>query len=192
VTGIIYPSVDLSISGVTLPLSQRPLPLDEFNKLAAAVQRVFGSERPVVPGAKFGPLVGRATGSFGDFAWVNSWTPLVRESVWAALQSVGIRIVSITAKLDFGKKSHEPLRELEALPKATLLETHAPEKCPICGRLKSKKLEQIRIAAASFDSTIPLQRIIQLPTVLVANAPLAKYIREKNLRDVVLKPMDVS
>jgi hypothetical protein len=136
-------------------------------------------------------LWGKAKGSFGDFAWVNPWTPLLRESVWLALRETGILIAGIRAELDFGKLAHEPFIELEALPAVTLPKALLPEKCAACGRLPVKKPDNITVAASSFDASIPLQRIAELPTVLVANEPFAQFIRERNLRDVVLTPIEI-
>jgi hypothetical protein len=84
-----------------------------------------------------------------------------------------------------------PFVELEALPAVTLPKALVPEKCPACGRLPVKKPDIITVAASSFDASIPLQRIAELPTVLVANEPFAQFIRERNLRDVVLRPIEI-
>jgi len=104
-TGILYPSVDMAgLAGITIPAKPWPIPIEEFKSLAASVQQVLGAARPVRPGTDLGPLRGKAQGSFGDFAWVNSWTPLLRESVWLALRAVGIELVGIRAEIRFRKR----------------------------------------------------------------------------------------
>lgn len=158
--------------------------------MIASIQEVLGAERPAKPGTDLGPLHGKANGRFGDFAWVNPWTPLLRESVWLALKEAGIPLVGVHAELDFGGQQHESLIEIEALPKVTLPDSLVGT-CAICGRLSAKKPDDIIVAASSFDGSIALQRIIELPTVLVANESLAQFIRERNLRDVILTPIQL-
>ena len=191
-TGIIYPSVNTSsLNGSILPTNSLPIAVEQFTNLAAGIEHVLGADRPLKPGTDLGPLRGNAKGRFGDFAWVNPWTPLLRESVWLALREAGIDIAGVRAELDFGHQAEERLIELEAHPRVSLPDSIAPEKCEICGRLPVKKPDTITIAAASYESSIPLQRISEIPTVLVANKFLAQYIQERNLRDVVLTPIEV-
>jgi uncharacterized double-CXXCG motif protein len=192
ITGFIYPSVDLSVlNRVVLPATSLLLPVEQFNALAASLQAVFGAEHPVKPGTEFGPLRGKAKGSFGDFAWVNPWTPLLRESVWLALREAGIPLAGIRAELDFGSVPQESLLEIEALPTATLPSAVLPQKCVTCGRLQVRKPDKISVAASSLDASIPLQRITELPTVLIANEPFAQFVQQRNLRDVILTPIEV-
>jgi uncharacterized double-CXXCG motif protein len=190
-TGVIYPSIDPSVlNGISLPDTPAPIPVEQFARLAAVVQPLLGTTRPVRPGAELGPLKGTAEGSFGDFAWVNPWTPLLRESVWLALKEAGIRLVGMRAELDFGTHPHEPLVELEALPRVMLSNALVPEKCAVCGRLPVTKPDNLSVVAPSLDGSIPLQRIAELPTVLVANESLAQFIQARTLRDVVLTPIE--
>jgi uncharacterized double-CXXCG motif protein len=191
-TGIMYPTVDPStLNGVSLPETPAPLPVEQFNAVVASIQPAVGAQRPVRPGTELGPLRGKAQGSFGDFAWVNAWTPLLRESVWLALRENGILLAGVRAELDFGKLVHEAFVELEALPTAALPKAFVPEKCAVCERLAVKKPDDISLAASSLDASIPLQRIAELPTVLVANEPLARFIQQGNLRDVIVTPIEV-
>ena len=191
-TGIIYPSVDMAaLNGISLPASPLPIPVGQFKSLAAAIQPVLGVQRPVEPGTDLGPLHGRAQGSIGDFAWVNPWTPLLRESVWLALGAAGIQLVGARAEIVFRKKNHEALIEIEAVPRVKLPDAILPKKCPICGRMGMKKPDQISVTASSFDSSIPLQRIVELPTILVANEAFAQFIQREKLRDVILTPIEM-
>jgi uncharacterized double-CXXCG motif protein len=190
-TGITYPTVDTSaFNGIALPATPSPLSVEQFNALAASIQTAVGAQRPMRPGTELGPLSGKAKGNFGDFAWVNPWTPLLRESVWLALRENGILLAEVRAEFDFGL-AHEPLVELEALPTATLPKELVPEKCAICGRLAVKKPDNISFAVSSLDASIPLQRIAELPTVLVANEPFAQFIQQRHLRDVIVTPIEV-
>lgn len=191
-TGIIYPSIDVSsINKLPLPVKPSPVSVENFNRLASGIAQILGAGRPLMPGTELGRLHGKAKGSFGDFAWVNPWTPLLRESVWHMLNRAGIGLVGERANLNFGKQAHESLIELEVITKAKLISSLVPEKCAICGRLPMRKPDSVMVDAASFDSSVPLQRIVELPTVLVANESLAHFIQQNDLRDVLLSPIEV-
>jgi hypothetical protein len=177
------------LKDITLPASPSPLPLEQFYALAASVQPVLGDNRPVEPGTELGPLRGKAKGNFGDFAWVNPWTPLLRESVWLALRDSGIHLVGTQAELDFGKRVHEPLVELEVLPTASLPKSLLPEKCSICGRLGGGLPDTLYVDGLAFDASIPLQRLAEHPAVLVANEEFARFINHRKLRDVIVTPI---
>jgi hypothetical protein len=104
-TGISYPTVDVSLlKTIGLPASPNPIPIVEFQTLLRKAQDILGDDRLVAPGTQFGPLHGRAGGTFGDVAWLNGWTPLVRESVWHEIRRTGIRIAGVRAELDFDTK----------------------------------------------------------------------------------------
>lgn len=190
-TGLIYPSVDPSLIPVDFPNEPWPIDLEHFKALAARIQALLGSERPVEPGTDLGPLRGKGRGTFGDFAWVNSWTPLLRESIWLGAKEAGLDLTGVPAELNFGKRPHEALIELEALPRVTLAGSLLPKKCALCGRLGLKRPEQLCLSAETFDSSIPLQRIAELPTALVVNERFAQFIRERKLRDVMLSPIEL-
>ena len=192
-TGVIYPFVDRSVfERVPLADAPEPVPFEQFSRLATDIQPLLGSRRPAQPGAELGPLRGKANGRFGDFAWVNPWTPLLRQSVWLALKEAGVPVNGVRAELDFGALGEEAFVELEALPTARLTKALVPERCAICGRLPIRKPDNITITAPTFDSSQPLQRIAEIPTVLVANRPFVNFVQERRLRDVVLVPIAVS
>lgn len=191
-TGIIYPSVDISLLGKMLMSSKQwPIPLEEFKKLATDIQSIIGAERPIEPGADLGPLRGKANGKFGDFAWVNPWTPLLRKSVYLSLKGDGVDLVGVQAELDFTVHAHEPFFELEALPKLKLVESLLSERCEMCGRLPITSPEKVIVSVASYDESLPIQRIAHLPTMLVVNEMFANLVREKNLKNVVLRPIEL-
>jgi uncharacterized double-CXXCG motif protein len=191
-TGSIYPSVDAAtLNTLFLPEEPYPISLEEFKTLAATVEAVLGPDRPVQPGTHLGVLRGTARGRIGDFAWVNPWTPLLRESVWRELGKAGINLDGVRAELAFEKEPHEPLIELEALPRVRVPRDLVPDKCSVCGRLGMKVPDTIVLTADSFDSSIPLQRIAELPTVLVVNESFAQFIRQRHLRDAALTPIEV-
>lgn len=173
------------------PANTAPLTPEQFRILVAKIQPLFGAERALMPGTKLGPLRGKARGEAGDFAWVNPWTPLLRESVWRAAEAFGVPLIGIRAELNASRKSYEPLVELEASPKVRLQSSLVPEKCAICGRWPIKAPDKLVLEASSFDPSIPLQRVVELPTKLIVNERFAQFIQERKLRDIVLTPVEV-
>jgi uncharacterized double-CXXCG motif protein len=192
-TGVLYPSIDVaSIDAAIDTVGPWPVSVEDFHRIRERIQPVLGVARPAEPGADLGPLRGNANGPCDDFAWVNPWTLLVRESVFSALSEAGIELLGIPAQLDWNSNSDETLVELEALPKAKLANVEVPESCVICGRVAVKRPDRLMIDSASFDDSIWLQRVVELPTVLVANETLAQFIGTNLLRGVRLTPLALS
>jgi len=189
ITGMLYPCVDESALTNKSP-SSAPLSVAQFRSLAADLKPVLGSERPIAPGTALGPLRGRATGTFGDFAWVNPWTPLVRESAWQALGDAGIELCAVRAELGFKNQPHESFFELEAVPRAQLANGSEAQACEICGRVSVSMPDRLVLDATVFDESVALQRVINLPTVLIVNERFARFIQERQLRDAILTPVE--
>lgn len=190
--GTSYPSADCAALDEVAKLTPpRPVPIDEFREIVTRVQPILGIHCPLEPGTELGPLRGKASGKFGDFAWVNPWTPLVRESVWFDARENGLDLVAVPAELEFGKVPYEALLELEALPKVRMFVDQSVPICELCGRQPIKLPDNIQIIGSTFDESIPLQRIADFSTVLVVNEAFAQFIRERRLTDIILSPIDV-
>ncbi|MCC6794075.1 MAG: hypothetical protein IT366_03075 [Candidatus Hydrogenedentes bacterium] len=190
--GISYPSAETgSLDAVADLKTPRPVPLDEFKNILGRIQPVIGANRPLKPGTELGPLRGKASGKFGDFAWLNPWTVLVRESLWFDAHKAGIDLVGVPAELDFGKKPFESLLEIEALPKVQMFVEQPVPICELCGRQPIKMPDRVKVIGSTFDDSIPLQRIANFSTILVANETFARFIRERELTDVLLSPIEV-
>jgi hypothetical protein len=95
-TGIQYPSIDvIALQREFGRLEPSAVSLAEFSTLKLRVAHFFAPEQEILPGAGLGPIIGKARGVFGDFAWLNPWTVLVRESVVKKLQLAHIPVVAI-------------------------------------------------------------------------------------------------
>lgn len=181
-TGIQYPTIGAD----AVELGRSPMEIDEFDKLRASMKETFNATKPLLPGAKIGCLRGRASGGVGDFAWVNTWTVLVRRSIFERLQGAGLDLVGIAADLKFRKKDEEPLVELEALPSLHLDVSLIPAACRKCGRLGVTMPEKLRINSKRISSGAPLQRIYEIPTVLLINLEMARLVQSWGLTDIVV------
>jgi len=136
-------------------------------------------------------LRGTARGLIGDFGWVNPWTMLVRSSTYQELFSSGFSLDGAEARIDFDNGSTEPVIELEARGKVALANLPSREICPVCGRLPITKPKRMVLEAASYDSALPLQRIVEMPTFFVVNDDLGEFIRARGFSNVTLTKIEL-
>ncbi|MBE9558237.1 MAG: hypothetical protein IMF08_15375, partial [Proteobacteria bacterium] len=180
----------------------RPMTLDEFANLKKKLRPLLAS-RPLMPATQFGPLRGTGSGKFDDFAWLSYFTVLVREPVFMELRRAGFDLLGVPADIEFRRKQPEPLMELELWPSAHLHPSDCPKQCDICGRhlfpfrpgfgglADSGKRPRPRLDAARFDATIPLQRIFEWPTILVASESFAGFIEKQGYTGFTLTPLEL-
>lgn len=201
ITGINYPTVDVALIDSRVgELPVHPIPIEDYRDLVVKIEPITGPERPLRPGTNFGPLRGTMRGLLGDFAWVTSWTMLVRRSAYQELLSAGFSLDGAEAKIsavfapacEFEDGSTEPLVELEARCKVALANLPSRELCPGCGRLPLTKPKGIVLEAASYDSALPLQRIVEMPTYLVVNDELGEFIRSRGFSNITLSEIELN
>jgi len=191
-TGLNYPTVDIALIDSRIGrLPTNPVSVDDYRALAAQIEPVIGPERPLSPGANLGPLLGTAQGLFGDFAWVNRWTMLVRCATYQELLSSGFFVEGAEARISFKDGPTEPLMELEVLCKVTLANLQPREICSICGRPSFVKPKTMVIEAASYDGAQPLQRIVEMPTYIVINDDLGEFIRTRGFSNITLTQIEL-
>src|SRR5262249_12664996 len=174
-----------------------PIPIEDYRDLLAKIEPITGPKRPLRPGANFGPLQGTARGLLGDFAWVNPWTMLVRRSTYQELVSSGFSLNGGEASFvfspscEFEDESTEPLVELEARCKVALANLPSRDTCPVCGRLPITKPKRMVLEAASYDSALPLQRIVEMPTYFVVSDDLGEFIRARGFTNITLTKIEL-
>ncbi len=199
-----YPSLDVAQLGddVTgflftrrnfLPGKSRQshLSLEEFKALEARLSPVLGADRPLSPHTCIGPFKGKAEGKFGDFAWPSFRnTLLVRQSVLREMREAGFALSAVRPALTYRRERHDPLIEVEALPIARAQESERRKTCGTCG-LAKKTRGPVKIDAASFDDSLPIQRVFDCPDVILVNEALGRFIAERELLDVRLEALDL-
>lgn len=191
VTGVAYPTIDwLRVAAVLPEPFPSPVPLDEYRQLAELVVRATGRNIHLYPGTEFGPLHGSATGDVGDFAWVNRWTPLISGSSLRIVRCRGIAIPTVLADLRLEGVA-EPFYDIEAAPTARVHRDQRPAACPMCGRIKSIPVDDIVLEKNSLDRNAQIQRILEMPTLLVVSGDLAQAMLDMRLRDVLLHEVSV-
>ena len=190
-TGLIYPLAGPDeLRGADIPSSCDPVLPNEFRVLAETLRAhlLTGSRCLILPGTELGPLHGRAGGRLGSFAWVNPWTPLITEESLGALNRTGVSLSHSRAEI-MVPPGLGCLVELEALPTAHLTEDRHASPCPVCGRLSVNPTVRARLDPRALDPSIPLQRVAECPTVLIASDAFAAASLELRLSDVVFSAL---
>ena len=195
--GFCYPAVD--ITGLTPEILRNlhledsgelnGIPLETYRDLEARLAPILGPGRPLSPLTDLGPSRGNAEGRFGDFAWGDPDQPLVRQSVFEALQAAGFVLNAVPHALAYRRQRRDPLVELEVLPTAHAHPSKIARPCTTCGFEKWRHTETVTLDAESFDDGLPLQRVFERPNILLVNEALGEFIQERQLTEVALIPL---
>lgn len=191
--GHYLPSVDLTGLAESKSFERaRPEPYDEFVRLRALVRPRVPPEVELPPGAEFGPLVGRVTGSVPDFAWIAGDGLLVQSESLARLQDAGVKgLHGYPTALRVRSKAALDLRELE-LPVQGRLHTDClppdrPALCPTCGRVGWSLPEDPILAAASLPTDVDLFRVGDFATVVVGTERFVDAVKQLGLEGLMFR-----
>lgn len=204
-SGIELPSVDLS--PIEKEFKRRPAygadKGDNWPVRNDEMERLVGLARPfapdnvkLVPGAKFGPLVGYATGPFVDFfTWSGSaCTILAKTHVVAEMEATGLNIKTVKAELEFEGGEIEDLYEFEILPQ---VHVYDPEKeiskpCPMCGRLGGKVPQRLIVYEDTWPEGADLVRAIEFQTVVLCSARFRDVVFENGWLGIRFEEVETS
>lgn len=181
--GLQYPSVDASGQAESADLEEPHLERNftRFEHVRDLVRPLLPGGVPLGPGTRFGPLIGKAWGKFGPFAWLNPWTLLVRRDVLERLQAEGLRgLIGCHTALRFRQKEPPELLELEILPYGIFHPDCLPVRpppCTRCGRDDVSLPEQPLLDGASLPVHLDLFRLANFPTVIIATARFADVVQ---------------
>lgn len=196
-TGVEYPAVDLSfLPAADRYLNRWPVSPEELDDLRRPIIPLLPSKTILPPGTDFGPLVGKAWGKFGDFAWLTPWTMLMRCDIYEALVSAGVRlpVVGMDPELKFRSKSFPDLVEPQIEPLANLVPSSfiLPDSpaCTACGR-HSRELERMIVDGASVPSQVDLFRPREHPTYILSTERFKEAVQDLNMTDILFIEVDV-
>ncbi len=168
----------------------KTITLDDYKALEAKLAPVLGPKRPLSPLTRLGALRGSAEGKFSDFVWsLGEAIPLVRQSVYNAMRAAGFTLTAASTELTYRRERQDPLIGFEVLPTARAHPSEVKQACSTCGFATSILSDNVKLDAASFDASIPLQCVLECPRIVLVNEALAQFIRKKGLSDVELRPM---
>ncbi|MDY7226859.1 double-CXXCG motif protein [Hyalangium rubrum] len=186
-----YPCVDLSQhpnrAEFVVP---RPEPLEEFERLRELIKSLVPPGARIPPGTRFGPLVGKAWGSFGAFFFQNPWVLVVRREAMESLQDAGVQgLEGRKPELRFRQKNNPPeLVELQLVPLGLLHPDCLPPRpppCSRCGRDGFKLPEDLILDAASLPTHTDVFRLGNFATVLVGNERFKDAVQRLGLDGIV-------
>jgi uncharacterized double-CXXCG motif protein len=172
--GTNYPAVDLSV----LPEARKYLKarleenFDEYERLRDQVRPLLPADYPLEPGARFGPLVGKARGPFSAFIHQYGDILLVLPDALEMLQGAGLRgLRGCRTEMLFRPKGVTELLDLHIEPRGLLhadcIPRSAPPPCPKCGREAFILPKEPILDAASLPEDLDLFRLRNFATVLV-------------------------
>jgi Protein of unknown function (Gmx_para_CXXCG) len=223
IVGVSYPAVDLS----GLPEEERyrdiwPVAVEEFEALRGPIVPLMPDGSVPLPGTEFGPLVGDASGTFGDFSWPALWLPLIRREALERLLEMGVRsMVGAPTKLTFKAREvpdeyersftpaywagTEPVRietepadllELQIEPHVQFAAASLPDDgappCPVCGRRAISRPDRIIINRSSVPERMDLFRARDLPTLILGTERFADAVRALQLTGIALEEVEVT
>jgi uncharacterized double-CXXCG motif protein len=189
-----YPSVDLSSLPERAKFEQpRSEPYEEFARLRELVRPLVPPGAPLLPGVKFGPLVGQPTGTFSPLFLQAPWMLLMERAALEQLQAQGVRgLRGFPTELRFRQKQHPELWEMEILPHGRLHPDCTPERplpCSTCGRDAFTLPEAPLLDAASLPTHTDLFRLSDFETVLVGTERFVEAVLRLGLAGVAFREM---
>jgi uncharacterized double-CXXCG motif protein len=190
--GLCYPQVQPPAGVDTSPFEvPRPEPVDEFLRLAELARPLFPDGALLRPGTQFGALDGRAEGSgWSDFAWEVLWGLLVTPDTMTALNKRFPELVAGPTRLT---ASGQPLDYLELFVPAMgriaarVLDPPDAPVCPRCGRRPGRLADDVAILAEPGLESVPLFRLADFPTALIASEPFVAVVQELSLHGLEFK-----
>jgi hypothetical protein len=182
-TGNIYPSVN--DPRVAAAISKYPdvVSVDEFRKLSGQL-RGYLSGRPCYPGLELGPLHGRRLRNRKSVTWANAWTILFDESIIQTSRAAGVDLNCTKTILETTE-----MFEIEAYQNVKLNITNEVRRCRECGRNPISVPKNLILNKNSFASSMAVQRVADLPTVLIVNEKMQDIL--SGIAEITLTEVDL-
>lgn len=195
--GEAYPSVDLSGFPERKALEEaRQEPLEEYERLREAVRPLAPKGALLLPGAGFGPFVGKASGTFGALHMPTPWSLVVQRLALEALKAGGVRgLAGYPMELRFRGKHPLDLLELEIPVRGQLhgscFPSERPPPCHRCGRDGSSLPDAPALDGATLPVDVDLFRLSDFTTVIVASERFHHAVERLEGGAVVFKELRV-
>lgn len=195
--GEAYPSVDLSRHPEREAFEDISSDsIEAFERLREVVRPLAPKGALLGPGAEFGPLIGTASGRFGDFHMPVPWQLMVSPDALEKLEAEGVRsLKGVPMELRFKGKEPPALLDVE-------LETHGhlhPDcypaswkpPCGRCGRNGNKLPEALVLDGATLPADVDVFRLRDFTTVIIASERFAQAVERLGLGEIMLKEVPV-
>ena len=196
--GEAYPSVDLSGWSLRHELAEaRQVPLAEYERLRDLVRPHAPPGALLLPGAEFGPLVGRAFGWWGALHLPDPWTLLMQRPALEQLRGEGGFKLSASAMDLHFQEIHVPdLLEIELHLHGRLHDSCFPggreRPCERCGRQGDGLPDAPLLDRSALPAGQDLFRLADFTTVVIATERFADAVTRLGLEGVVFKEVPVA
>lgn len=187
-----YPSVDLS----QLPerdkyLARLEEDYTEFERLREQVRPLAPPGVPLKPGAKFGPLVGKAQGDFCPLVMEYCWALLMKREALERLQAEGLQgLKGYRTEMRFRRKDPPELLEMELLPRGRVHPDCLPADrippCAKCGRVGWKLPDEPILDAATLPQDLDLFRLGDFTQMIIGSERFVETARRLGYEQDIL------
>ncbi|QAT83818.1 hypothetical protein EJ065_2236 [Corallococcus coralloides] len=194
--GEAYPSVDLSGWAHREELAEaRQVPLEEYERLRDLVRLQVPFEAPLLPGAEFGPLIGKASGKWSALDLYDPWTLVMRSEIVDVLRDAGIALRASKMDLRFRSKVEVELREVEIHCRGRLYDSCFPggreRPCERCGRQGGSYPDAPILDGSTLTGDLDLFRLTDYTTIIIATERFVDAVNRFGFEGVVFKELPV-
>jgi uncharacterized double-CXXCG motif protein len=160
--GIAYPRLTLPPELDPAPYqSHWPVSPSRLRELIAPLRPLLDPTLPISDCTEFGPVCGTGRGKFGDFVWLNPWTPFISPAALEKLRTCGIdNLTTQPAEIKLRGSRQFDYLELCIEPRVELDPAHSPtvrlKPCPICGHLPPQPIPAMREERLRQESETPI------------------------------------
>ncbi len=196
-----YPTVDLSDlperALMEEPRSLQAVSLEEYRRLCALLRPRVPAGAPLEPGTQLGPVIGKASGHFGDFFFQAPWTLWASRDALEKLQAGGVRnLRGVQGTLRYRGKTPPDLVELELPVRGNLHPSCFPEtwQAP-CGRCGSNRngypAEAAVLNAVTLPEDVDLFRLHEFKTVILASERVVDAVKRLQQGAITFRELPV-
>jgi hypothetical protein len=186
-----------SIAPKDLPLALRRaarssgLSVEAWQSLREQVGSSLPTDVQLEPGTEFGTLSADVRGNLPDAVWRGSWTLVLRQAVYEQLLNDGFDLRGRSVKVNWkGGGTPAKLTEVEVRPGVKLHGWRSFRPCHVCGRIGLKAPDTIILDRETYDPSIPIQRIVDLPTYMVVSPAMKQAIERLGLSGVAFPALE--
>jgi hypothetical protein len=142
------------------------------------------------PGTEFGSLEADVRGKLPDAVWRGSWTLVLRQAAYDKLLDEGFELRGRSAKLNWKGGAPTKLTEVEVRIGVKPHDWRSLRRCEVCGRPIDEAPERITLDRKTYDPTIPIQRIVDLPTYMVVSPTMKATMERIGLSGVTFRALE--
>ncbi len=197
--GLAYPNLALPTGLDPRPYENGwPVSPERIRELAKPIEALAPPPLPFAAGTEFGQLCGLASGRFGDFTWVNPWTPLASPEALESLAKKGVsdlKAIPTAIEMRSGKGRFRHL-EICLYPTVHACSVRAGARCPGCGMPLARQPNAIEpwspvLLSESWPDNVSLTRIFEAPAFVVASEAMMHAAEDLHLTDIRFAELDL-